>query len=289
MRPPLLISALALALVAVAGCSGSGAPTRTAQSSQPAQASTGPAASTAPPASTLVYVPLQRVFAPKDVACNQAGNTPEMAVCFEDATTASDKVVDALQKSLFDAAADDTARQAVLDEDAAWVAARVATCDKTANSGGSIDQINLRACFAAESKKRRVALEAKTRGGTAGGTASSAPVQTLRLGGTHTTPDGTTITTEGESLDPSSSTTFMVTWRVTAGPAGFALNPDDFVLGSVQKFVTGTGSRVAAGTSLPAGTTRTFTITYQSSGAKYDSLYAPGGKVEADWDTPTGG
>ena len=146
----------------ITGCV-NGSPGPIAKTSTMPSASASPSATSSPPtpSTSLVFLAIVEPF-DTPFACKKDGNTQEMASCFLLATKNVDAQIDGLQSARFAASTTDTTRQAILDNNQAWLAQRHVTCLAQANSGGSIDQINGAACIFTESKKRLALLQANS-------------------------------------------------------------------------------------------------------------------------------
>ncbi|WP_405488894.1 lysozyme inhibitor LprI family protein [Nocardia sp. NBC_00511] len=164
-----------------------------------------------------------------------ASSTADMEHCYDLQTEDVDAQIDVAQKAKFDQATA-TDRQAILDDDSAWLTARPTVCGAMPKTGGTIDGINFAACTLTESQARLIAAEG-----------TNAPAVKLPLltpkhvveTGTYTTPKGSRISVVEKSEVQAGATTC---WTVIGGYAGFTVNTDQFTYATPSGTITGTPS-----------------------------------------------
>lgn len=117
---------VAVAAVAVAGASFAQADERPAAASQSAD--------------SLEYQPIEEPFGTPVGACDPAGTTIEMTNCYLEQVVEADQAIDVLQNQRFTYALSTEDRQAYLEDDAEWLAGRLAEVRKI-DSGGTLDMV----------------------------------------------------------------------------------------------------------------------------------------------------
>lgn len=218
-------------------------------------------------------------------ACAHATSTLGMVRCFEDRAENSDVRIDAVRSRQF-AAATTAGRAAINRDDAAWLAHRSPVCDAGyAQAQGTLVQVLVARCLAAESAARLDAVESR-------------PVPTAHLQATdNVDPTATQYATAGDgtrvgAIDTQGDQTggVVIAWVVIAGYHGFSVVPRDFryVDGSfVDRGVVQGG---AAGHHVQAGHEYVFDVDYSrlakdphrtKGTGRYE--YAAGGHVVGSW------
>lgn len=150
-----------------------------------------------------------------------ASSTMEMEHCYDLQTEDVDAQIDVAQKAKFDQATG-TDRQAILDDDSAWLAGRPTVCGAEPKTGGTIDGINADACVLDESRARLIAVKGSDV------TAVKLPLSTpdhVVETGTYTTPKGSRMSVVEEAEVQAAA---VECWTIIGGYAGFTVNTDQF-------------------------------------------------------------
>ncbi|MFE3192482.1 lysozyme inhibitor LprI family protein [Nocardia sp. NPDC059240] len=200
-----------------------------------------------------------------------AYSTVDMEDCKDRQIEDVDAQIDVVQKAKFDqaTAAD---RQAILDDDSAWLAARPTVCGAEPQTGGTIDGLRAGDCALSISQARLAAVK---------GTDVAAvklPLNTPDNGvesGTYTTPKGSRITVVVQfSVQVASSSC----WTIIGGYAGFTVNTDQFTYVKNSSTVTPEDSDSANGHRVGTGESFKFCLRYPHSYSDTDGslTYSPG-------------
>jgi uncharacterized protein YecT (DUF1311 family) len=121
-------------------------------------AADGPApSSSAAKGATAKYRPVAEPFSPPGT-CNSNGSTLEMTACVLEQVVDVDSSVDQLQLDRFELAPA-SKQAALLADDAKWSKHRSATCNATATSGGTLDQLTVAQCLLKVGQARVKALK----------------------------------------------------------------------------------------------------------------------------------
>ncbi|WP_460717798.1 lysozyme inhibitor LprI family protein [Nocardia heshunensis] len=256
-------------------------PGAVATSAAPAPVAGAPSTSAAPASG---YVPIVELNSkdkqpakrqPTAETCSKtAYSTVDMEDCMDRQIEDVDAQIDVVQKAKFDQA-NAADRQAILDDDSAWLAARPTVCGAEPRSGGTIDGINAGACALDISQARLDAVK---------GTDVAAVKLPLRSPGhavetgTYTTPKGSRI----RAVESSEGTVAAIgCWTVIGGYAGFSINTDQFTYSSTSGSVTGVFADPddANGHKVGTGESYRFCLRYSSAHPDSDGgslTYSPG-------------
>ncbi|MBL1077706.1 DUF1311 domain-containing protein [Nocardia sp. 2] len=148
------------------------------------------------------------------------GSTAAIIECYRVRTEHVDAQINSARKALF-GTADAAERKAMVNEDAAWLAARATVCGARPASGGSVDRIYAAQCVFDVSDARLAEVNEE-----------SLPLATLTMGKSlesgllawYTTPKGSQIS----AYQSGSTRDAIVCFAVIGGHAGFTVNTDQF-------------------------------------------------------------
>jgi uncharacterized protein YecT (DUF1311 family) len=284
VTPRTVIAALATATLCAASLS-----IATAASASPA--STSPAsASPAGQRGTVAFVPIVELFDPGHPArakknpgnCAKKQTTIALEFCFDTKTENTDAAVDAAQLARFKRSGT-AQRKAINTQDRAWFAARLKVCEAVYHSGGTIDGINIGSCQLDESTARLYSV-----------TGEAAPLARLSQTDSDSLSQLSYFTTAGGSriamIDTQGDETGgeVVSWVIIAGYQGFTVNPAQFVYKDGSFSDAGVVQRPnPRGHHVKPGGVYQFGIDYSTIShdphANGGFVYAPGGRVLADW------